>query len=267
MTKRNRTWVWAFLAILLLGPMMVLAQEAAQPAPQETSQPAEQGSTGFLGAVSEFFVGGGPFLYVNICMLCWGIAIIIERFIYIFFIFNVNAEAFMAQVQKLVMANDIDRAIKLCNAAPSAALPKVVKAGLTRANRGEVEIQNAVEEATLEIVPILQKRTPNLAQIANLATLIGLLGTITGLIRAFSSLAAVSAELKSAILSKGISEAMYNTAFGLTIAIICMLGHLWLTNMTKKIIDEIDQYSVKLENLLIARGRGRMNAPQGTEAS
>jgi biopolymer transport protein ExbB len=266
MTKRNRTWAWAVLAILLMGPMMVLAQEAAQPAPAEASQAAE-GSTGFMAAVSEFFVGGGPFLYVNIVMLCWGIAIIIERFIYIFFIFNVNAEAFMAQVQKLIMANDIDRAIKLCNAAPSAALPKVVKAGLTRANRGEVEIQNAVEEATLEIVPILQKRTPNLAQIANLATLIGLLGTITGLIRAFASLAAVSAELKSAILSKGISEAMYNTAFGLTIAIICMLGHLWLTNMTKKIIDEIDQYSVKLENLLIARGRGRMNAPQGTEAT
>jgi biopolymer transport protein ExbB/TolQ len=193
-------------------------------------------------------------------MLAWGLATIIERIIYIFFKYNVNAEAFMAQVQKLVMANNIERAIKLCNAAPAAALPKVVKAGLTRANRGEVEIQNAVEEATLETVPILQKRTPNLAQIANLATLIGLLGTITGLITAFRAVGAVSPELKAKVLAQGISEAMYNTAFGLSIAIITMIGHLFLTNMTKKIIDEIDQYSVKLENLLISRGKGAINA-------
>ncbi len=212
--------------------------------------------SGFMGQIAEFFQAGGPFLYVNCVMLCWGVATIIERIIFIFFRYNVNAEAFMAQVQKLVLANNIERAIKLCNAAPAAALPKVVKAGLTRSNRGEVEIQNAVEEATLEIVPILQKRTPNLAQIANLATLIGLLGTITGLITAFRAVGAVSPELKAKVLSQGISEAMYNTAFGLSIAILCMIGHLFLTNMTKKIIDEIDQYSVKLVNLLISRQKG-----------
>jgi biopolymer transport protein ExbB len=218
--------------------------------------------SGFMGRIAEFFAAGGPFLYVNCVMLCWGLATIFERIIFIFFKYNVNAEAFMAQVQKLVMANNIERAIKLCNAAPVAALPKVVKAGLTRANKGEVEIQNAVEEATLEIVPILQKRTPNLAQIANLATLIGLLGTITGLITAFKAVGAVSPELKAKVLSQGISEAMYNTAFGLTIAVICMIGHLFLTNMTKKIIDEIDQYSVKLENLLLSRGKGTIGATE-----
>jgi|DewCreStandDraft_4_1066084.scaffolds.fasta_scaffold00284_37 biopolymer transport protein ExbB/TolQ len=215
--------------------------------------------SGFMGQIAEFFQAGGPFLYVNCVMLCWGVATIIERIIFIFFRYNVNAEAFMAQVQKLVLANNIERAIKLCNAAPAAALPKVVKAGLTRSNRGEVEIQNAVEEATLEIVPILQKRTPNLAQIANLATLIGLLGTITGLITAFRAVGAVSPELKAKVLSQGISEAMYNTAFGLSIAILCMIGHLFLTNMTKKIIDEIDQYSVKLVNLLISRQKGAVS--------
>jgi biopolymer transport protein ExbB/TolQ len=234
---------------------MVLAMPAVAAAAEAVAE-----DSGFMGRVAEFFSAGGPFLYVNCVMLAWGLATIIERIIYIFFKYNVNAEAFMAQVQKLVMANNIERAIKLCNAAPAAALPKVVKAGLTRANRGEVEIQNAVEEATLETVPILQKRTPNLAQIANLATLIGLLGTITGLITAFRAVGAVSPELKAKVLAQGISEAMYNTAFGLSIAIITMIGHLFLTNMTKKIIDEIDQYSVKLENLLISRGKGAINA-------
>jgi len=161
----------------------------------------------------------------------------------------------MAQIQKLVMANNIDRAIKLCNAAPSAALAKVMKAGLTRANKGEVEIQNAVEEATLEVLPNIQKRTNSLQAIANVATLMGLLGTIIGMIKAFHDLGTVSADKRQEALGKSISLAMNTTAFGLIVAIPCMLAHLFLSNVTKKIIDEIDQYSVKLENLLISRGR------------
>ena len=247
MTKKLRPSTKTLLALLFLLPAAeVMAQEAS--------------GGGFMSAIAEFFEAGGPFIYVNCITLAWGIAIILERIIFIFFKYNVNAEAFMAQVQKLVMANDIERAIKLCNAAPSAALPKVVKAGLTRANRGEIEIRNAVEEATLAIVPILQKRTPNLASIANLATLLGLLGTITGLITAFRAVGAVSPELKAKVLAQGVAEAMYTTAFGLAIAVVCMFGHLFLTNMTKKIIDEIDQYSVKLENLLISRGKGTASA-------
>jgi biopolymer transport protein ExbB/TolQ len=247
MTKKLQPSTKALLALLFLLP-------AAEVAAQETS------GGGFMSAIAEFFEAGGPFIYVNCITLAWGIAIILERIIFIFFKYNVNAEAFMAQVQKLVMANDIERAIKLCNAAPSAALPKVVKAGLTRANRGEMEIRNAVEEATLAIVPVLQKRTPNLASIANMATLLGLLGTITGLITAFRAVGAVSPELKAKVLAQGVAEAMYTTAFGLAIAVVCMFGHLFLTNMTKKIIDEIDQYSVKLENLLISRGKGTASA-------
>ena len=242
MTSKSTVSVKAILALLTLFPAVALAQEA--------------GGEGIMSSVAEFFDAGGPFIYVNCITLCWGVAIIIERIVFIFFKYNVNAEAFMAQVQKLIMGNDIERGIKLCNAAPGAALPKVVKAGLTRANRGEFEIRNAVEEAILEIVPVLQKRTSNLASIANLATLLGLLGTITGLITAFGAVGAVSAELKAKVLAQGVAEAMYTTAFGLGIAVICMIGHMFLTNMTKKIIDEIDQYSVKLENLLITRGKG-----------
>ena len=208
-----------------------------------------------MGGIAKAYMEGGMFMHFILAVSIFGLGVMIERFIFLFFRYNINATAFMAQIQKLVMANDIERAIKLCNAAPAAALPKVVKAGLTRANRGEIEIRNAVEEATLEIVPVLQKRTGNLAQIANLATLLGLLGTITGLIHAFGAVGAVSAELKAKVLAQGVAEAMYTTAFGLVIAVICMVGHMFLTNMTKKIIDEIDQYSVKLENMLITRGR------------
>jgi len=206
---------------------------------------------GIAKAMSE----GGIWMYIILGVSIIGLGILIERFVMLFFKYNINANAFMAQIQKLVMANSIDKAIKLCNAAPSAALARVIKAGLTRANKGPEEIANAVEEATLEVIPFIQKRTQALAAIANIATLLGLLGTIIGMIGAFSDLATVAPDKRQEALGRNISLAMNTTAFGLIVAIPCMIGHLLLSGITKKIIDEIDLYSVKLENLLISRQR------------
>lgn len=209
-----------------------------------------------MGAIAEAFRTGGIWMYIILAVSIFAIGIVIERFIFLFFKYSINAEAFMAQVQKLVMANNIDRAIKLCNAAPSAALPRVIKAGLTRANKGEVEIQNAIEEATLEVVPMVQKRTASLQALANIATLLGLLGTIIGLIEAFEALEKATPENRQRLLARGIALAMNTTAFGLIVAIPTLVAHLILSGTTKKILDEIDMYSVKLENLLISRGKG-----------
>jgi biopolymer transport protein ExbB/TolQ len=208
-----------------------------------------------MAGIARFFIEGGIWMIPIgfISFLVAGIAV--ERVIFLFFRYNINGTAFMAQVQKLVMANNIDRAIKLCNAAPNAALPRIVKAGLTRANKGETEIQNAVEEASLEVVPLLQKRTGALSGLASVATLFGLLGTVMGLIDAFRVVAEAPADQKSALLTKYISVAMGTTAFGLMVAIPSILIHMGLSGVTKKIVDEIDMYSVKLENLLITRGK------------
>jgi len=196
-----------------------------------------------------------PIAFVSV----FGIAIIVERFIFLFFKYNINANQFMAQIQKLVMANNVDRAIKLCNAAPSAALPKVIKAGLTRANKGETEIGNAIEEASLEVIPNITKRTPTLQSVANIATLLGLLGTIVGLIQAFEAVATAPPDMKTQMLTASIAIAMNTTAFGLIVAIPTLAGYVFLNNVTKKIMDEIDQYSVKLQNLLVSRGKGAQN--------
>lgn len=214
-----------------------------------------------MDQIAEAFENGGVWMYIILAVSVLAVGLIIERFIFLFFKYNINAHAFMAQVQKLVMANNIDRAIKLCNAAPAAALPKVVKAGLTRANKGEIEIQNAVEEATLEVVPEIMKRTPALQALANIATLLGLLGTIIGLIDSFKAYDSeqIPMDQRQAALSSGIALAMNTTAFGLIVAIPCMLAHLFLSGMTKKIVDEIDQHSVKLENLLVSRGKSLAN--------
>ena len=209
-----------------------------------------------MAAAAQFFVDGGPFMYPIAFVSVIGLAIIVERFIFLFFEYNINANQFMAQIQKLVMANNIDRAIKLCNAAPSAALPKVIKAGLTRANKGEIEIANAIEEASLEVIPNITKRTPTLQAVSNLATMLGLLGTIMGLIEAFDAVAKAPPDQKTTMLTAAIAIAMNTTGFGLMVAIPVIAAYVFLNNTSKKIIDEIDQYSVKLQNLLVSRGKG-----------
>ncbi len=206
-----------------------------------------------MDSIAKAMSEGGIWMYIILATSIVGVGIMIERFVMLFFKYNINATAFMAQIQKLVMANSIDKAIKLCNAAPSAALARVIKAGLTRANKSADEIQNAVEEATLEVIPFIQRRTGTLSAIANIATLMGLLGTIIGMIGAFSDMATVAPDKRQEALGRNISLAMNTTAFGLIVAIPCMLAHLILSGVTKKIIDEIDLYSVKLENLLISR--------------
>jgi len=209
--------------------------------------------------VLNFFRSGGPFMYLILVISVIAMATVFERGYMILVKFNINGAAFMAQIQKLVMANNIDRAIKLCNAESDAALTKVLKAGLTRANRSALEIQNSVDEATLEAIPQLQKRTPYLGMWANVATLTGLLGTIQGLVLAFAAVANADPSMKQEMLANGISMAMYTTAFGLVVAIPTMVAHSIISNRTVKLIDEIDQYSVKLINLLAARQRGAMD--------
>ena len=213
--------------------------------------------------IAKAFSDGGIWMYAILIVSIIALGVIVERFVFLFFKYNINAKAFMAQVQKLVLSNNIDRAIKLCNTAPSAALSRVIKAGLTRANKSESEIQNSIEEATLEVLPQIEKRTSSLQALGNIATLLGLLGTIVGMILAFESLATVSADKRQEALGKNIAIAMNTTAFGLIVAIPTMGAHIVLSNVTKKIVDEIDQYSVKLENLLISRlksGQGKEKA-------
>lgn len=206
------------------------------------------------------FQDGGSFMYLILIVFIFAMAIAFERLFYVSFRANINATAFMAKIQKLILANNIDRAIKLCNAEPHAALPRVVKAGLTRANLTEKEIENAVDEATLEVGPMVNKRTGYLGMLANVATLIGLLGTIWGLIMAFDAVARASAETKQTLLANGISVAMYTTAGGLVAAIPTMILHAIIQARSNKVLDDVDQYGLKTVNLLAARKRGNLGA-------
>lgn len=199
------------------------------------------------------FQEGAPFSFINAVVLCLSLAIIAERAYYILTKYRVNAAAFMAQVRKLVQAGNIDRAVKLCEAAPLPLL-KVIKAGLSQFSRGDEAVMASMEEQMSETLPDLEKRIGSLWSLANIGTLIGLLGTISGLIKAFKAVAFLSdPSQKSAMLSRGISEAMWNTALGLLIAVICMIGHLVLHGMAKKQKHEMEKATMKIETLLTLR--------------
>ena len=199
---------------------------------------------------------GWGFMWVLLVMAVFMIAIAIERIYYIMVRSNVNAPKFMAEIRKLVKAGDYDNAVALCQSAKNKALPQVVLAGIKKVSEAETiefrAIQNSVDEGTLEVIPKLQERTGYLAMIANVATLVGLMGTIYGLIAAFKSVSApgIDQTEKSRMLAAGISVAMNTTLTGLLIAVPSILVYTYIHNKTVKIIDEIDEHTVKLINLM-----------------
>jgi biopolymer transport protein ExbB len=207
-----------------------------------------------MQAFAEFLQKGGPFMYVNLVTALITIAVIVERAIYFIFRFQVNVPVFLEQIRRLVSANNLDRAVKLSTAS-STPVAKVAKAGLTRFNKGELAIASAIEETLIDVLPDLKKRIAWLWSLANIATLLGLIGTIFGLIKTFASLGTANPADRARMLSDGIAEAMNNTALGLSIAVTCMVGHLVLSSLSKRHQADLDGFAFKLENFLVEGSR------------
>ncbi|HRK02277.1 MAG TPA: MotA/TolQ/ExbB proton channel family protein [Oligoflexia bacterium] len=210
-------------------------------------------ASNFIGSIILNFQKGGFFMYPIAITFAVAIAMVFERMMRLYVQYNVDGTSFMFEVQKHVLANDLDGAIRVCNGASRTALARVIKAGLQRASRDETQIQNAIDAASLEVIPKLERRLNYLALIANIATLLGLLGTVVGLIHSFAALEAADAAQRQAILAKGISEAMNCTAFGLLVAITTMVMHSILAAKATSLLEEIDEFGVKLLDLLSAR--------------
>jgi biopolymer transport protein ExbB len=195
------------------------------------------------------------FLYpVTLCALV-AVAITLEHLFYLVFFARLPVNAFMADIQRLVLANELDKAVHLCLSAPRAPLANVVKAALRHADADRETVQMAVEQATLDEVPTLQGRSAYLATIANVVTLFGLLGTIVGLIQSFDAVSKASPEEKQAMLSAGIALAMYTTAGGIAVAIPALLAHAFLVNRANRILDDVDRSALRVMLLLDARRR------------
>ncbi len=212
--------------------------------------------------LSELFHKGGPFFIVNTFFLAIVIGVIVERAIYFLGRSHLNAKAFLEQIRKLLSANNVDRAKKLCDAT-TAPVARVAKAGLNRLHRGEAAVAQAMEETMTDVLPEVKTRIGALWSLANICTLVGLLGTIAGLIGTFAAIGDANPAERQKKLSDGISEAMYNTAFGLGIALICMIGHLLLSTAMKKVVSDLETFSLRFENLI---AEGASGAPASSRA-
>lgn len=197
------------------------------------------------------------FLIINLIVSAVVVTIIVERAAFQLGRYSVNSKEFFGQVKKLVVAGNIDRAIKLCEASDYPVL-QLVKAGLTHANKGADEIDAALSEKLAEVKPEVEKRIGALWSLANIATLVGLVGTVFGLISTFGAIAAegLSPAVKQQMLSNGIAEAMYNTAFGLLIAVLCMIAHVILHTRSKAIQHELEALTERVFNLLTISTKG-----------
>jgi len=199
--------------------------------------------------VNAFKEGGwGMWPILILCLIT--IYLTVERAMYLAKC-KIDADKLMSLLKSQIVSGNIRGAITTCQATPTP-LTKIIAAGLSKAGGSEHEIQQAMDEEALRELPKVEKHTGYLAMLGNLATLAGLLGTITGLIKSFASVAGVDPSMKATMLSKGISEAMNCTAFGLGTGILGLASFAVLNGKTQHILDGINQGSVEALNLVVA---------------
>jgi biopolymer transport protein ExbB len=207
----------------------------------------------FWNILVRFFQGGGEFMYPIAFVLVVGLAIAIERYVYLTRVAMRN-RGLWNDVVPLLQQGNFRQAVQITSKS-DAAIGQIMNYGLARVQsaRRRDDIEKAMEESLMEVVPKLEKRTHYLATFANLATLLGLLGTVMGLINAFAAVATVNPAEKANLLSASISVAMNCTAFGLMTAVPMLFIHAWLQTKTTEIIDSLEMASVKFLNAITER--------------
>lgn len=209
-------------------------------------------------AIVEFFVNGGIFMYPILLVFAVGAAIAIERWVTLTLLTRRN-QATWTQVQPLLGKRDFDKAREV-TANDASTVANLLNMGLERQGtvrrRDDVEI--AMEECMMEILPQLEKRTGYVGLAANVATLLGLLGTIMGLIQAFTAVANANPAEKADLLGAAIAVAMNTTAFGLLVAIPLLIVHAVLTTKTAQIVAGLEMASVKTLNAIYSTAKRQL---------
>ena len=198
-----------------------------------------------------FFQTGGVFMYPILIVFALGLAISIERYIKLTYERVINRKMWN-RVQPVLAEGDFDTARQMVKDDDKSTISKLLIMGLERqgAARRREDIEIAMEESMMEIIPQLEKRTPYIALFSNISTLLGLLGTIMGLIEAFTAVANANPAEKADLLSASISVAMNTTAFGLMAGIPLLIIYVFLTSRTGEIVDSLEMASVKTLNVI-----------------
>ncbi|HEX7045561.1 MAG TPA: MotA/TolQ/ExbB proton channel family protein [Burkholderiales bacterium] len=204
----------------------------------------------FINATVKFIQDGGPWMYPILVVGAVGLAIAVERYIKLLMVRRAN-EATWNKLHPVLVAGDFDKAREM-TAEDKSTVSQLLNLGLARqgAVRRRDDIEIAMEEGMMEIIPQLERRTQYIALFSNIATLLGLLGTIVGLIQAFNAVANANPAEKADLLSASISVAMNTTALGLIVAVPLLVAHAYLNSRTGEIIDSLEMASVKTLNII-----------------
>jgi biopolymer transport protein ExbB/TolQ len=215
--------------------------------------------------IREAFSSGGPVMLVILLFLVVVLALGIWRSFLLFYVFDTpNPRGMWSEIYKLVTNNQIETAIRLCEKAPKRQImPRVWKKGLQSASRSSSETLHAVDSVTLERLPLCNRFLNWFGTIANVTTLLGLLGTISGLIISFSAVASLTGAAKQTKLAEGISHALYATGFGLGTALVAMVIHGFLTFKANKVTESTEEFAAKMIELLELR-RTNLGARSGS---
>jgi biopolymer transport protein ExbB len=214
----------------------------------------------FFYSIVAFFQKGGLFMYPILLVFAAGMAIAAERWLQLNRIRSAN-QSMWKKLLPVLTKGEFDEARQMVNKDKST-ISQMLSMGLARqgAVRRRDDIEIAMEESMMEIIPQLERRTPYVGLLSNIATLLGLLGTIMGLIEAFTAVANANPAEKADLLSASISVAMNTTAFGLMSAIPLLLFHAKLTSTTGHIIDSLEMASVKALNTISSYAKRQIEA-------
>jgi biopolymer transport protein ExbB len=215
----------------------------------------------FFNTAVNFFKDGGFFLYPLALIFVVGVSIAIERYVFLTRETMRNRSLWDALVPAM-SAGNFKQVVSLTQNS-QASIATILNYGVARvaSARRRDDIEKAMDESLLEVIPRIEKRTHYLSSLANVGLLIGLLGTIIGLIGAFSAVASANPAEKASLLSLAISVAMNNTASGLGVAITLLLAHMYLESKTTSLIDSLEIASVKFLNSITERQAGETSAP------
>ena len=211
-----------------------------------------------LEFVAEFFRSGGPLMWVILVVLATAVAVTAERLHFYLVVCRDDADILTVDVVSRLNTNDYKGALAQV-AGRKSPVAVILAQAVARFNGGHSlkEIRHGVEEVAIREVPVYARRVGYLAMLANIATLTGLLGTIFGLQQSFSSLAVVEAAAKASALASGISQAMNTTAFGLLVAIPCLVAYTRLSSLQARKTEECDAAAVMLLNYFAARSEAK----------
>ncbi len=206
-----------------------------------------------------YFEDGGWMMYVILVVSLIGLVVFLERGFQLYLLRFLNARSFVQALVKKIEQRQFRQALDLCEKSSKHPLIAAAKAGILRANRREKEVERAMENEMLSALPDLQRRVALMGLLANIATLLGLLGTIFGLIAAFTSVSAASAVERQSALAGGISQAMYTTAFGISVAVPLLVFHHLLSKRQERILVEVESGATAILVALTGATRDSQN--------